>query len=95
MSKTKSDTAKTPTTSETKATARATQLTEIQEKFDKEQNQGFRGAEVDPTPNENYTVAGVTKGLPTPETDAGAAKDARKVTGLGLSAIESAELEKK
>lgn len=29
---------------------------------------GFRGVEVDTTPNEHYTVAGVTAGLPTPET---------------------------
>lgn len=31
--------------------------------------QGFRGTEVDSTPNENYTVAGVTSGKPTPETE--------------------------
>ena len=53
--------------------------------------QGFRGVEVDPTPNENYTVAGVTAGKPTPETDTAAAKAARKVTGLGISGIEAAE----
>ena len=29
---------------------------------------GFRGTQADPTPNENYTVAGVTAGAPTPET---------------------------
>lgn len=28
---------------------------------------GFYGVEVDETPNENYTVAGVLAGLPTPE----------------------------
>ncbi len=33
-----------------------------------ETRQGFRGDAVDPTPNEHYTVAGVTQGLPTPET---------------------------
>lgn len=49
-----------------------------QEVIDKETQQGFRGVEVDPTPNENYTVAGVTSGAPTPETDDGAAEDARK-----------------
>lgn len=33
-----------------------------------ETRQGFRGgAEVDQTPNENYTVAGVLAGLPVPE----------------------------
>jgi hypothetical protein len=41
----------------------------------KETDQGFRGGEeVDTTPNENYTVAGVTAGKPTPETDEDAAK---------------------
>jgi hypothetical protein len=44
----------------------------------KETEQGFRGVEVDPTPNENYTVAGVTSGAPTPETDDDAAESARK-----------------
>lgn len=32
---------------------------------------GLRGTEVDTTPNEHYTVAGVTAGMPTPETTAG------------------------
>lgn len=31
--------------------------------------QGYIGIAVDPTPNENYTVKGVTSGAPTPETD--------------------------
>lgn len=43
---------------------------EIQKEFDKETEQGFRGVEVDQTPNAAYTVAGVTSGEPTPETDA-------------------------
>lgn len=42
---------------------------EVQERMDAEQEQGYRGDAVDPTPNENYTVAGVTSGKPTPETD--------------------------
>lgn len=42
---------------------------EVQAAVDRETEQGFRGIEVDPTPNENYTVGGVTGGLPTPETD--------------------------
>jgi hypothetical protein len=42
---------------------------EMQAQADKEQEQGFVGTEVDPTPNENYTLAGVTSGAPTPETD--------------------------
>lgn len=35
---------------------------------DKEADQGYRGVATDNTPNENYTVAGVTSGKPTPET---------------------------
>jgi hypothetical protein len=42
----------------------------VQENVDTETEQGFRGVEIDSTPNENYTVAGVTGGAPTPETDA-------------------------
>lgn len=49
-----------------------------QEVIDRETAQGFRGVEVDPTPNENYTLAGVTSGKPTPETDDDAAEKARK-----------------
>jgi hypothetical protein len=41
---------------------------------------GLLGDEVDPTPNENYTVAGVTAGKPTPETDDKAAADARRAS---------------
>ena|GEM_PF-4573488 len=32
----------------------------VQELVDKEQDQGFRGTKADPTPNEAYTVQGVT-----------------------------------
>ena len=60
----------------------------------KETAQGFRGVEVDPTPNENYTVAGVTSGAPTPETAAESAQEVRLATGVGLSAIEAANREK-
>lgn len=42
---------------------------EVAKKVDRETEQGFRGVEVDATPNEHYTVAGVTAGQPTPETD--------------------------
>jgi hypothetical protein len=49
-----------------------------QEVVDKETEQGFRGTEVDSTPNENYTLAGVTSGAPTPETDEGQAEQVRK-----------------
>lgn len=41
----------------------------VQKAFDAEQERGFRGTKVDPTPNSAYTVAGVTAGEPTPETD--------------------------
>ena len=43
----------------------------VQESVDVINEQGFYGVEVDKTPNENYTVAGVTAGKPTPETDKG------------------------
>lgn len=52
---------------ETKATEAATE--EVQSRVDEETERGFRGVEVDPTPNEHYTVAGVGAGLPTPESD--------------------------
>lgn len=41
---------------------------------------GFYGFEVDPTPDENYTVAGVLAGKPTPETDEKAAAAAKEAT---------------
>jgi hypothetical protein len=56
---------------------------EVQKRVDKETEQGFRGIEVDPTPNENYTVAGVTAGKPTPETSPDHKEDVRrKVLGI-------------
>lgn len=86
MSQTKSDTKK--------STSVKPFQSEMQKTFDQEQAQGFRGVEVDSTPNENYTVAGVVAGSPTPETDAKSAAKVRKETGLGLSALEAAEREK-
>lgn len=41
---------------------------EFSKKFNEDLARGFRGAAADPTPNENYTVGGVTGGAPTPET---------------------------
>jgi hypothetical protein len=67
---------------------------EVQQRVDQEQEQGFVGTEVDPTPNENYTVQGVAAGKPTPETDAGAAKEARDAAGIGQSGLEAAERER-
>jgi len=51
---------------------------QAQEVMDQETEQGFRGIEVDPTPNENYTLAGQNAGKPTPETDEDAREEARK-----------------
>jgi len=41
----------------------------VQEQVDEENARGYRGDNVDVTPNENYTFQGAAKGLPTPETD--------------------------
>lgn len=51
---------------------------EVERKKDAEEDKGFHGAKVDPTPDEHYTVAGVIAGKPTPETDDEAAAEARK-----------------
>lgn len=40
----------------------------VHEQVKTESEQGFRGVQVDSTPNEHYTVAGVTAGKPVPET---------------------------
>lgn len=48
---------------------------EVQAKMDEEQEKGYRGFAPDPTPNANYTVAGVTKGAPTPENNPQAAAE--------------------
>jgi len=57
---------------------------EMQETFDEANEKGYFGTEVDPTPNENYTVKGVASGAPTPETDADAkAKAAKAITEAG------------
>lgn len=55
---------------------------QVQQRVDAENAQGFAGVEVDPTPNENYTMAGVIDGAPTPETDTDSAKTARDAAGL-------------
>ena len=43
-------------------------LREMQDKADAVHRVGFTGYNVDPTPNENYSVSGVLQGKPTPET---------------------------
>lgn len=48
---------------------------EVQKKMDVETEQGYRGTVPDPTPNANYTVAGVTSGAPTPENNPEAAAE--------------------
>ncbi len=72
--------------------AAADPAAEVQARMDEELEQGFRGREVDSTPNENYTVAGVTDGKPTPETDEAQAdkvrKDARDVERKGNGVAE-------
>lgn len=66
---------------------------QVQSKMDEWTAQGYRGVAVDPTPNEAYTVAGVTSGAPTPETDAAAEADAREVLNPGPIAAAEAEAE--
>lgn len=48
----------------------------LQKATDEAEKQGFYGTSTDPTPRENYSVAGVTSGKPTPETDEKAAQKA-------------------
>lgn len=43
---------------------------EVQQRVDAETEQGFSGTVPDKTPNQNYTVGGVLKDKPTPETTA-------------------------
>lgn len=64
----------------------AKKVSEVQAKVDEEQQQGFRGSEVDPTPNENYSVVGVGSGMPTPETDDDAKAKARAALRRGAAA---------
>ena len=50
----------------------------VQHATDKAQKQGFFGVETDPTPNEHYSVSGVTAGKPTPETDTDHGREVRQ-----------------
>lgn len=54
---------------------------EVQANVDAENEVGYRGTAVDPTPRENYTLQGVVAGKPTPETDEKAAAKARELSG--------------
>ncbi|MFD5566647.1 hypothetical protein [Streptomyces cadmiisoli] len=51
---------------------------EVQQFVDAAEDKGYIGVPVDPTPKENYTIAGVLAGKPTPETDAGHAREVRQ-----------------
>lgn len=44
---------------------------EVQQKFDEANEKGYFGTVPDETPNENYTLQGVTSGKPTPENQRG------------------------
>lgn len=44
---------------------------EVQAKFDEAEKKGYFGEVPDETPNENYTLAGVTSDKPTPENQRG------------------------
>lgn len=44
---------------------------EVQARFDEANEKGYFGETPDETPNEHYTLQGVTSGKPTPETERG------------------------
>lgn len=65
---------------------------QAQEKMDEWTEQGFRGpGPIDPTPNSAYTVAGVTSGEPTPETDPDLAAEAEAASGTDSAAAREAD----
>ena len=66
---------------------------EAQAKMDRETAQGFSGMDVDPTPNRNYSVGGVTANKPTPETDPKAAAKAEAETAPGVGRFRGVETE--
>lgn len=66
---------------------------QVQERMDSYTEQGFRGVKVDPTPNENYTVAGVTGGAPTPETDEDLEAEANTAAGTDGGGLRHAREE--
>ena len=61
------------TTAKTKAASPADDAgqAEVQAKFDEAEKKGYFGEVPDDTPNEAYTLKGVTSGQPTPETERG------------------------
>lgn len=46
-------------------------MAEVQARFDEAEEKGYFGHTPDETPNENYTLKGVTSGKPTPENQRG------------------------
>lgn len=67
---------------------------QVQSKVDEWNEKGYRGVGVDPTPNEAYTIAGVTGTPdPTPETDIDAEAEARAAAGVGHGPLAAAEAE--
>src|SRR5204862_8047182 len=66
---------------------------QVQSQMDEFTAKGYRGEAVDPTPNENYTVAGVTGGAPTPETDLDAEAEGRAASGVGTGPLAAAKAE--
>lgn len=51
---------------------------DLPEKVEEAEQKGLWGNEVDTTPNENYTVAGVTSGAPVPESSSDPVKARRE-----------------
>lgn len=65
--------------------AKRTPEDRVQAAVDEDTDRGLTGLEIDPTPNENYTVSGVTSGKPTPETDEKAAAKAAEAATAARS----------
>lgn len=67
------------TSSRTKKTTHTDPVAEqVQAVVDEAEEQGFYGIPVDPTPNEAYTLKGVTSGKSTPESDPEYARTVRQ-----------------
>ncbi len=76
---------------DTKTDAKATKGAEaanerVQDAMDDETEKGFRGETSDPTPDEHYTIAGVTSGKPTPENN-----EARSTNRVGQPGVGAKE----
>lgn len=63
---------------------------EMQRLADEAAEKGYIGESVDPTPDANYTLGGVTSGAPTPETDAKAEAEARQASGIAPGPLQQA-----